>query len=66
MEREKDFPIRLPNFPVVLNEEMVLSENTAQVFMASRFIIAKRAAFDMEREFAKTIGTDYYRPQADT
>jgi hypothetical protein len=48
--------------PVSFTEEMVESENGAQVFMASRFIISSRNGFDREREFAKTIGTDLYKP----
>ncbi|WP_329258771.1 DUF4238 domain-containing protein [Actinoallomurus sp. NBC_01490] len=48
--------------PVTLTHGMIQNENTAQVFMASRFIISNRAAFDHEREFAKTIGTDTYAP----
>jgi hypothetical protein len=40
---------------------MVESENAAQVFMASRFIVSPRRSFDREREFAKTIGTDVYK-----
>jgi Protein of unknown function (DUF4238) len=48
--------------PVVLTEEMVKSENSGQVFNASRFIISCRAQFDAERAFAQTIGTDIYAP----
>jgi len=48
--------------PVSFNEDMVESENGAQVFMASRFIVSSRNDFDREREFAKTIGTDVYKP----
>jgi hypothetical protein len=48
--------------PVCFTEEMVESENGAQVFMASRFIISSRNSFDSERGFAKTIGTDLYKP----
>jgi hypothetical protein len=43
--------------PVTFTDELVQSENSAQVFMASRFVISNRASFDLEREFAKTIGT---------
>lgn len=46
--------------PVEFNEKMVESENSAQVFMASRFVISPRNHFDAERAFAKTIGTDIY------
>jgi len=48
--------------PVTFTDELVRNENTAQVFMASRFIISNRASFDLERSFAKTIGTDIYAP----
>ncbi len=48
--------------PVTFTDELVQSENSAQVFMASRFVISNRAAFDLEREFARTIGTDPYEP----
>lgn len=48
--------------PVQLDEEMVRSENTGQVFMASRFVLSNRNDFDHERAFAKTIGTDEYAP----
>ncbi len=41
---------------------MVQDENTAQVFVASRFVISNRAAFEAERNFARTIGTDTYAP----
>jgi hypothetical protein len=47
--------------PVTFTEEMVESENGAQVFMASRFIMSPRNDFEREREFAKTIGTDLYK-----
>jgi len=48
--------------PVTFTEEMVESENTGQVFMASRFVISVQDSFDREREFAKTIGTDLHEP----
>lgn len=47
--------------PVAFTEGMVESENTGQVFMASRFIISSRDSFEREREFAKSIGTDLYK-----
>jgi hypothetical protein len=47
--------------PISFTEGMVESENGAQVFMASRFVISSRNNFDREREFAKTIGTDVYK-----
>jgi hypothetical protein len=46
--------------PIALNEEMVRSENSGQVFMASRFVLSSRDSFAWEREFAATIGTDVY------
>ncbi len=46
--------------PVVFTEKMVESENSGQVFMASRFVISPRHNFDHERAFAKTIGTNLY------
>jgi hypothetical protein len=53
--------------PVAFTEGMVESENTGQVFMASRFIISSRDGFDRERDFAKSIGTDlhesHWKPQ---
>jgi hypothetical protein len=48
--------------PVTFTDELVVSDNLAQVFMASRFVISSRDSFDTEREFAKTIGTDLYEP----
>ncbi len=48
--------------PVTFTEGMVESENSGQVFMASRFVISSRDSFDREREFAKSIGTDPYKP----
>lgn len=47
--------------PVEFVDEMVSSENSAQVFMSSRFVISNRARFEQERDFARTIGTDFYR-----
>jgi hypothetical protein len=46
--------------PVLLDDKMVQSENSGQVFMASRFVISPRDDFLSAREFAKTIGTDTY------
>ncbi len=46
--------------PVSLDDEMVESENSGQVFMASRFVISPVDDFAFAREFAKTIGTDTY------
>lgn len=46
--------------PVILSSEMVQSENTGQVFMASRFIFSNNNDFKLEREFSATTGTDIY------
>lgn len=46
--------------PVLLTEEMVQSENTGQVFMATRFLIAGDPGFYGLKEFKKTIGTNIY------
>ncbi|WHU03678.1 DUF4238 domain-containing protein [Sphingomonas sp. NIBR02145] len=43
--------------PVTLDDEMVESENSGQVFMASRFLFSNRPDFGAERAFASTIGT---------
>jgi hypothetical protein len=48
--------------PVIFTDKMVENENSAQVFMASRFVISSRGTFDWEREFAKSIGTDIFKP----
>lgn len=48
--------------PVVMDDGMVESENSGQVFMASRFVLSNRVSFDVERGFALTIGTDIYAP----
>ena len=50
--------------PVTFTDEMVESENSGQVYMASRFVISQRNNFDHEREFAKSIGTDKYAPKS--
>jgi hypothetical protein len=50
--------------PVAMNEEMVQSENSGQVFMASRFIFSKHGAFETEMAFATTIGTHILAPKA--
>jgi hypothetical protein len=47
---------------VTMTPEMVESENSGQVFMASRFIISPKNDFRHAREFAPTIGTDLYAP----
>lgn len=46
--------------PVLLDDEMVESENIGQAFMATRFLFSNRDNFDDERAFATTIGTDLY------
>ena len=51
--------------PVTVEAEMVESENSGQVFMASRFVIADRDAFAVARAFAPSIGTDLYANPAD-
>lgn len=48
--------------PVVIDDEMVESENSGQVFMASRFVLSSQSNFNAERAFAPTIGTDIYAP----
>ena len=48
--------------PVALDQDMVESENSGQVFMASRFLLSNRIDFDAERAFAPTIGTDIFGP----
>lgn len=48
--------------PVSFTADMVDSENTAQVFMASRFVFSCRDDFARARDFAPTIGTDVYAP----
>lgn len=48
--------------PVMLDHNMVESENSGQVFMASRFVLSSQANFDAERAFAPTIGTDAFAP----
>ncbi|PKR88906.1 hypothetical protein CXZ10_12360 [Pleomorphomonas diazotrophica] len=48
--------------PVVLDDGMVESENSGQVFMASRLVLSSRPEFEAERTFASTIGTDIYAP----
>jgi hypothetical protein len=50
--------------PVAMSDEMVQSENSGQVFMASRFIFSKQGRFEKEKAFAATIGTDIFAPQA--
>lgn len=47
--------------PVLFNEDMVQSENSGQVFMATRFVFANRNYFSFEADFASSIGTDRYK-----
>jgi hypothetical protein len=46
--------------PVVMDDDMVESENSGQVFIASRFVFSERENFAAERAFASTIGTDIF------
>ena len=48
-----------------LTDGMVDSENSGQVFMASRFVISNRAQFETEREFERSIGTEIHAPFRD-
>jgi hypothetical protein len=48
--------------PVTLTDAMAHNENSAQVFMASRFVISNISDFSRGRGFAKSIGTDIYAP----
>jgi hypothetical protein len=48
--------------PVELSDDMVDSENTAQVFMASRHVVSTQSDFAWAQDFAQTIGTDFYAP----
>lgn len=43
------------------NDEMARDLNSAQAFMAARFLFSRDKNFDFERAFFKTIGTDVYR-----
>ncbi|RSU45580.1 DUF4238 domain-containing protein [Sphingomonas sp. S-NIH.Pt15_0812] len=47
--------------PVLFDEDMVHSENSGQVFMATRFMFAKVNDFSFEADFASSIGTDCYK-----
>ncbi|MBV9548985.1 MAG: DUF4238 domain-containing protein [Alphaproteobacteria bacterium] len=66
----KDSPFdRLEQFdralsPVEITSSLISSENSAQVFMASRFVISPCNDFEEAKQFAKTIGTDTYKPQS--
>ncbi len=43
-----------------MTSEMVESENSGQVFMASRFLVSSKNDFEHARAFALSIGTDLY------
>jgi len=45
---------------VPMTSEMVESENSCQVFMASRFLVSSKNDFEHARAFAPSIGTDLY------
>lgn len=47
--------------PISLSDEMVESENSGQVFMATRFVISPVDDFAFARNFVTTIGTDRAR-----
>jgi hypothetical protein len=51
--------------PVLTTSEMIVNENSAQVFMASRFVVSNNSDFTEERRFAKTVSTDAYAPRGD-
>jgi hypothetical protein len=46
--------------PVEFTEGMVQSENTGQVYMATKFVLSCKDDFEQEKKFAKTIGTDEF------
>jgi hypothetical protein len=48
--------------PVTLTEEMVQHENSGQIFMATRHVIASTKEFSWADEFVNSIGTDIYVP----
>lgn len=49
--------------PVVFTDEMVESENTGQVFMATRFLFSNTNRFEQARDFADAIKTNRYAPK---
>jgi hypothetical protein len=51
--------------PVPVSAEMVESDNTGQVFMATRFVVSPRDDFAAAKAFAPTIGTDNYKVPGD-
>lgn len=52
--------------PALVTSGMVESENSGQVFMATRFVFSNQNDFEFVREFAPTIGTDVYANPAIT
>ncbi len=49
---------------MTMTPEMVESENSGQVFMASHFLVSPKNDFQHARAFAPTIGTDQYAAPA--
>lgn len=49
--------------PVALTDEMVQHENSGQIFMATRHVIASVEEFSWADEFVTSIGTDLYAPK---
>lgn len=49
--------------PVALTDEMVQHENSGQIFMATRHVIASGEEFSWADEFVTSIGTDLYAPK---
>jgi Protein of unknown function (DUF4238) len=49
--------------PINFDSEMVESENSGQVFMASRFVFSPENDFEHARKFARSIGTDLFAPR---
>jgi Protein of unknown function (DUF4238) len=52
--------------PVAFTDELVESENTGQVFMASRFVFSKVNDFERARDFEDAIKTDRYAPKSNS
>src|ERR1051326_4549611 len=50
--------------PVVFTDKMVESENTGQVFMASRFVFSNVNHFEEAQDFANAIKTNRYAPRS--
>ena len=49
--------------PVPFTDELVESDNTGQVFMASRFVFSPTNEFDSAKDFADAIATNRYAPK---